>query len=332
MSTLLGGTSAWSAGTEGAAFMNIPVGAGPAAMGSAYTALASDAYAPTWNPGGLGFVPSTQVAAMHLIYLQSISYEYISAVHPLSNGRGIGFSAQYRTSGSIPETDINGNSLGSYTATAGAYTFSYGQHINNRLSLGLSGKYITSTIAGVSASAFAADLGSMYRVDDRLTLAAVLANMGPSLTYLNDSDPLPMAMHLGAAYRLRPKWLLTGETVFHVHGSFSANGGVEWDPMELFALRMGYRTDQSNELSAIAGLSMGFGLHFMGHEFAYAWVPFGDLGSTHYFSIVLRFGGRSGTMFSDGHPQLTKATPDRDSDEEINSLNQLLKEKDEGTR
>src|SRR5205807_3632641 len=72
-------------GTEGAAFLNIPVGAGPAALGSAYSALAADAYAPTYNPGGLGFLPSTQLSGQHLSYLDSNHYEYLSFVHPLTH-------------------------------------------------------------------------------------------------------------------------------------------------------------------------------------------------------------------------------------------------------
>ena len=41
----------WAAsGTEGASFLDIPVGAGPAALGAAYTAQANDVYAPVWNP------------------------------------------------------------------------------------------------------------------------------------------------------------------------------------------------------------------------------------------------------------------------------------------
>src|ERR1700761_5544850 len=76
-----------SVGTEGAAFLEIPVGAGPAAMGSAYSALATDAYAPTWNPAGLGMVDATGVAAQHLSYLDSMNYEYLSVVQPLPESR-----------------------------------------------------------------------------------------------------------------------------------------------------------------------------------------------------------------------------------------------------
>src|SRR5205807_10389423 len=91
-------------GTEGAAFLNIPVGAGPAALGSAYTALATDAYAPTWNPAGLGRLSGNELAAQHLSYLESMNYEYLSLVHPLQAKdsqiqRGVGFSIQYLGSG-----------------------------------------------------------------------------------------------------------------------------------------------------------------------------------------------------------------------------------------
>src|SRR5689334_2985131 len=90
-----------AAGSEAASFLDIPVGGGPAALGSAYTALASDAYAPTWNPGGLGFVDSTQLAGQHLDYLESIHYEYLSFVHPLAKGRALGGAVQYLGSGDM---------------------------------------------------------------------------------------------------------------------------------------------------------------------------------------------------------------------------------------
>src|ERR1035438_1454710 len=83
-----------SSGTEGASFLDIPVGAGPAALGSAYSAMASDAYAPVWNPGGLGLVQTNQFAAQQLSYLETINYEFASFVHPLGNGRSLGASIQ----------------------------------------------------------------------------------------------------------------------------------------------------------------------------------------------------------------------------------------------
>src|SRR5215467_2567597 len=74
------------AGTEGASFLDIPVGAQPAALGSAYTALATNAYAPVWNPAGLGMLPDNEVAGQHLSYLESMHYEFLSFVHPFDKG------------------------------------------------------------------------------------------------------------------------------------------------------------------------------------------------------------------------------------------------------
>src|ERR1017187_6575529 len=115
------GTLRASPGSESASFLDIPVGAGPAAMGSAYSALAADAYAPVWNPAGLGFLESTQVAAQHLSYLESIYYEFASAVFRLKEGRALGFSAQYLGSGDIPGAGIDGTVQPNYSAHYGAY-------------------------------------------------------------------------------------------------------------------------------------------------------------------------------------------------------------------
>src|SRR6185437_12930341 len=142
MVSCAGGVSLASSGTEGASFLDIPVGAGPAALGSAYTALATNAYAPTWNPAGLGFVDAAGVAAQHLSYLDSIHYEYLSAVYPFSDARdnpthrGVGFSAQYLGTGDITRTDIDqaGNFVnpgGSFSSHYGAYNLSYGQSLGD---------------------------------------------------------------------------------------------------------------------------------------------------------------------------------------------------------
>ena len=65
---------------------------------------------------------------------------------------------------------------------------------------------------------------------------------------------------------------------------------MEWRPVEILALRTGYRSDTINQLSAIAGFTVGTGLQLWGQEFSYAWLPYGDLGNTQYFSLLLRFG------------------------------------------
>ena len=280
-----------SSGTEGAAFLDILVGAGPAALGSAYTALAHDAYAPVYNPAGLGFLQGTQVAAQHLSYLESMSYEFMSFVHPVAEGKALGVSAQYLGTGDISATGPNnGEPLGTYSSHYGAYSLVYGQKVTEKLSLGLTGKWINAKLADVSANAYAADLGSLYQATDHLKLAATVTNIGSKLTFMNQGDSLPLAGHLAAAYEPEKHWNLAAEGIYSQTGLVSGRAGVEWSPLEMIGIRAGYKTDTTKDLSAIAGLTVGLGLKLWGQEFAYAWLPYGDLGDTQYFSLLIRFG------------------------------------------
>jgi hypothetical protein len=294
-------TSQASSGTEGAAFLDIPVGGGPAALGAAYSALANDAYASTLNPGGLGFLPSTQFAGQHLSYIESVYYEHLSFAVPLPRssaclnsetclGSALGGSIQYLGSGDINGTDVNANPTGTFSTHYAAYNLSYGRAFSDRLSLGITGKWINAKIDDVTANAYAADFGSMYKATDKLTLAAVMTNLGTKLTFLDQSDSLPLAFHLGAAYRPVSQWNLSAEGVYPQTGLASAHFGIEWHPLQMIAIRTGYRTDTVKENGALAGFTTGLGLQAFGQEFAYAWVPVGDLGNTHYFSLLIHLG------------------------------------------
>lgn len=295
-----------SSGTEGASFLDIPVGAGPAALGAAYTALATDAYAPTWNPAGLGRLSGTEAAAQHLTYLESMNYEYLSFVHPLNapgadTKRGIGFSMQYLGSGDITRTDLipgtdtpvnGGNPIGTFSSHYASYNLSYGQTLNEKLSIGLTGKLINASIDDVSANAYAADLGALYRANNQVQVGATLVNIGTPLKFISEGDSLPMAFKVGGAYKPNSHYLVSAEGVYEKNGLASFHTGAEWRPIEVVSLRVGYRTDTLQGLSPLAGFSTGLGLHVWGQEFAYAWTPYGDLGDTQYFSLLIHFGAQ----------------------------------------
>ena len=321
-----------SAGTEGASFLDIPVGAGPAAMGSAYAALATNVYAPTSNPGGLGFLKGTELAGQHLSYIQSIRYEHFGFVTPIghdpSTHRGLGASIQDLGTGDIPRTDVlNGvpvTGLGSFSSHWSAYNLSYGQTVTDKLALGVSGKMIHAAIDDVSASAYAVDAGSLYRWDERLSLAATVTNVGTKLKFLGEGDNLPMAVHTGATYRPNQQWLVSMEGVYPRTGMASFHMGGQWQPIETISLRAGYKTDTLKGLNALAGLTTGVGLQVWGQELAYAWTPYGELGSAQYLSLLIRFGAppdgrrnliqvpsRQGPRIARGEQQLTMAIDDR---------------------
>jgi hypothetical protein len=277
-----------ASGTDGADFLNIPVGAEPAAMGGAYSALAANAYAPVWNPAGLGDVNVPNLAAQHLSYLESIHYEHLGFAYPLRKGRAVGASVQYLGAPEIAATDISGNSIGGFSSHYGAYSLSFGQLVSDKLSLGVTGKIIEAKIDSEGASAYAVDAGALYHATPKLALAGVVKNVGTNLTFIDQGDPIPLALHLGGAYLATPEFTLSLEGVYPKTGEVSLHSGIEWRPVDQLALRTGFQTAALKGLSPIAGFSAGMGIKILGQEFSYAWVPFGDLGDTHYVSVLIR--------------------------------------------
>jgi hypothetical protein len=279
-----------ASGTEGAAFLDIPVGAGPAALGSAYSALSSDAYAPIYNPAGLGSLRVHEIAGQHLSYLESISYEFASVAFRIGARGGLAASMQYLGSGDIPGSTYDGAVTPDYSSHYGAYSLAYGHTFGQSISLGATFKFLEAKISDVSGRAYAGDIGALYKVSERTRLAATLNNFGSQLTFMSDGDPLPLAGHLGIATEPFRRLLLSADVSYGKTKIATGRFGAQWRPIDLIALRAGYRTDTTSELGALAGLSTGIGLQFWGQEFSYAWLPYGDLGNTQYFSLLLRFG------------------------------------------
>jgi hypothetical protein len=302
-----------STGTEGASFLELPIGARPAALGQAYSTLAEDAYAPTWNPAGLSFLNSPQVAGMHMLYLESTSYEYGSFVYPLKGGRGIGVAIQYFEPGTISGLDANANPIGDINGYYANYTISFGQSLGDTLGIGLSGHMIRAQIDDVSGHAFAGTGGLLYRPNPQWRLAAVMANVGQPLSFIDSKDSLPLTYRVGAAYHPVPPWTLVLEGAEQKDGFKSLHGGVEYETPFGFSVRLGYDTERTKELSAMAGCSFGASMLLWNQDFSYTYLPLSDFGSSHIFSVVWRFGhGRS--QEEDEH-QLKRPPPEEEEED-----------------
>lgn len=275
-------------GREGASFLNSPIGAEPTSLGGAYSALAFNAYAPAWNPAGLGRITGAQMAAQYLSPLPSSYNAYLGFAYPFGQTRAIGATLQYLGTNSTESTDISGNTTGDFSSHYGAYGISYGQSITNKFSLGGTGKLIEAQIDDVRAQTFAFDLGALYRATPNLRVAGVVKNVGGGLKFLSQSDPLPTAFHLGGAYKASSHVIVSLEGVYRLTAPASLHTGVEWKPFEQIALRAGYRTNTPPG-QPLAGLNLGIGFNVMGQRLSYAWAPLGNLGETQNLSLLIRF-------------------------------------------
>ncbi|OGS05620.1 MAG: hypothetical protein A3J70_00110, partial [Elusimicrobia bacterium RIFCSPHIGHO2_02_FULL_61_10] len=237
-------------------------------------------------------------------YLEEISYQYAAYAHRLSYDSVLAGSVLLTDIGAITETDISGGIMpsGSFTPRDQVFTLSYSKAIlefsdkDIDVSVGVSLKYIKSSIVD-SAKSYAGDVGIMtYNFGDiPYRLAVTATNMGGGLTYDKESNPLPLTFKLGAAVNPFRNLLVATDIVLPKANQPNVLLGVELatTPNELtrLCLRAGLNAQQMSD--SIGGLSLGLGatLHFFSLD--YAFVPMGELGTTHRISLTFDFPFRS---------------------------------------
>ncbi|MDZ4744521.1 MAG: PorV/PorQ family protein [bacterium] len=218
-------TSFGQAGGAAVPFLLISPDARASGMGDVGTAIADDVNAVFWNPAGLGFQNSRQIALSFskwlpqfnadLFYSYGTYGQYIEAIDGTIAGTMI-----FMNLGEFTRTAPDGTALGKFRSNEFALGVSYGTHVAEDLCAGIQIKYIQSNLApagpgqagaGVGISG-AFDLGFLWKpdkltlfgqnFDNVLGLGINLQNVGPKVTYLNESDPLPTTLRIGVAFKL----------------------------------------------------------------------------------------------------------------------------------
>ncbi|MFA6093316.1 MAG: PorV/PorQ family protein [Elusimicrobiota bacterium] len=290
----LGGTQRlWAgAGAEPLDFLFLDADARAVAMGGAYTALAANANALLYNPAGLARVRVHEATFMHSQSYQDIRQEYAA----FAAKQGWGVNVNHLSFGDVPRTTISnpeGSGLSSTGLSDLALGAGYGLRVGDALALGLGGKFIRESIAGVSAQGYALDLGALYdpSLIEGLTFGAALQNVGPAIRFQKARENLPLNMRAGAAYgvlvRDRRCSIALDFSKERSESTAFMSVGLEVFPAERMPLRLGY----SSRNDAGPGITAGIGYQLADFSVDYAFVPYGALGNAHRISATVRWGG-----------------------------------------
>lgn len=295
VSLLPGAVWAAGVGTTAAQFLKIGVGARDLAMGGATVAVADNAHTLYWNPAGATQIKSPELGASYNSLYQDTSQGYIGYVHPAGRsawGGAVDYLQVAKIEARQGDTASPDYTFASRdTALMGSYAYA---DVLPGLSLGLNAKYLQLHLDSKHARAFAVDLGSLYKVRGApLTLGLTVLNVGSNVKFDSVSDPLPLGIKAGVAYRLWGEKLLiaTGVDAWLRDKRTYGELGMEWKPLSLLAIRAGYQLGRAQDQlgGKKIGLGAGAGFHLKMVTVDYAFVPFGDLGDTHRFSLGLKF-------------------------------------------
>ncbi len=280
-----------SAGTTGANFLKMEVGARPVGLGGAFVAVADDANLIYWNPAGLSGIEHKELILMHNERGEEIRYEFLAYVQPVKVLKGgLGASVSFLNVGGIEGYDPWGVKTGELYFHDFAFSLAYGRRLIGKLDGGINFKIFQEMLDDEKATGYALDIGWLYPAPLKsLVLGLSIQNIGPPIKFIDEGDELPLNIKVGGAWKheLFGNDLTTAlDFNFPRDNDFFLNLGGEFWVHNAIALRAGYesRDDLTN------GLRLGLGFKVKGLNLDYAFLSKDDFDDGHKISISFRFG------------------------------------------
>ncbi len=298
-------------------FLQFPQSSHTTALGGAnISAIDDDASAAMGNPALLSSVSDRTLALNFMTYAAGsklVGATYVKAFGDRHTGA---ISANYMGYGSMDETDVNGNVIGSFSAKDMNIAVGYSYLLNDRWAGGASFKMIYSKYAEYSSFALAVDVGlNYYDVDNDFSASIALTNLGVQLKAFNDDhESVPYDLQLGFSKRMnhapiRFSLTLTDLTRWKTSDYYVADGeelktgkkllnhvvvGVDVFPINALYLSMGYNFRRAYELKAAgsahgAGLTAGGGVQLSRFRAGIAWARYHVAASSLHFDVSYIF-------------------------------------------
>ena len=318
------------AGLTGASFLKIGVGARAVALGSAYTTVRNDVNQMFWNPAGISVTDGQmQVTFSYNDWIADLNHIAAGVSRGVGNYGTIGIGFVALSLGNIEANRdvVPGFLAGSYTGfvdpnTSAEYDYSdtavnvsWAYQFTDRLSMGLTGKFISQSIDNFSANAVALDAGIIYDIGYKgARIGARINNLGSDIKYYEIAAPLPLVFSIGSSINLMENTEQGMRFTAMVDATKPQDGeqllfvAGEAQVAKYLMLRGGYKLNYSgtsdNKTDEITGqrfgadrteegYTLGAGLSYPTGGFNvgvdYAFTEFGLLNNVHRVSVNLGF-------------------------------------------
>lgn len=289
-----------AAGTTGASFLKNPPSAHANALADAYAAAAEGSEALFWNPAGMASLEDSlksDLTTSGQTLLESSTLfngGYARAV----SGLGVfGVGLLYAGQGGQQGYSAVGDPTSKFAPNDLAFSFGYAKKLD-LLRLGGGLKLLRSQVADVSGTTFALDLGVqtmgvLNTTEGPIDLGVAVLNLGPAMSIGSGSDPLPFRLQMGARWHIsdRISALLDGFMPVDQdpYAAIGVEGRFPLGESLAAGARGGYNVARTRGVDGLAGLTAGFGVEWNQLRLDYAWVPYGDLGVSHRFTLGISF-------------------------------------------
>ena len=258
-------------------FLRLPVSAHVAALGGDNITLTDDdATLIFHNPALICDVSDKSLNLNFMTYMEGAKTASASFVKAYKERATWGVAAQYMDYGTMKQTTVDNIETGDFSARDIALAGSFAYLLSDRISGGITGRFVTSHIASYNSAAVAVDLGLNYQNEEHgWSLSAVAKNLGGQIkAYEDDFERIPLDLQLGVSKRLIGSPLRLSATLSRLNNwdqGFIKHLAVGADLLlgENIYVAAGYNfrrasemkiSDNDGESNHGAGLSLGAGL------------------------------------------------------------------------
>jgi hypothetical protein len=195
--------------TTAVPFLTIAPDARAGGMGDIGAATSADAASGHWNPAKFAFIENDYGFSLSYTpwlgnIINDMSISYLSGYYKINRERTVAMSMRYFDLGEIVFTDILGSNIGQFNPREFAIDGTYSQMLSEKMSLGVSLRYIHSNLTGnawnttndaQAGNSVAADIAWYYKKDlllsgknSNLSIGVAITNIGAKMTYSNDNN------------------------------------------------------------------------------------------------------------------------------------------------
>ena len=186
-------------------FLRLPTSSHAGALGGDNISIIEDDITLFFhNPSLLANVSSSTLSFNYMSYLQKTSIASAAYNTFVGERSVLAFGGYYLNYGSMKNTDAEGNIIGNFTAKDMALMTTYSFDFSDRLSGGVTGKFIYSNYEQVYSLALGVDLGlNYYNPETMFSLSVVARNLGGQVkTYDDIYEPIPFNLLVGFSKEL----------------------------------------------------------------------------------------------------------------------------------
>ena len=272
-------------------FLRLPVSAHAAALGGDnITFMDDDPTVIFHNPALLNNVSDKSINVNFMTYMEGSNTASASFVRAFKERATWGVSAQYMAYGSIKETTVDNVETGTFSPKDIALAGSFAYMLGNNFSGGITGRFISSTIANYSSAAVAVDLGVNYFNETiGMSVSAVAKNLGGQIkAYHDDFERIPFDLQIGISKQFERAPLVLHATMNRLNNweqGFIKHLAVGADIKigQTVYLAAGYNFRRSSEMKITenegssshgAGISLGAGLQLQRFKLQLAYAKY----------------------------------------------------------